>query len=100
MLIKTGSGFALGGALSAPSLSKSIPFVAVGKRISVEFTFNCYLNPNTYFMNAGVFGCCDQEETVLHRMADVVAFRVLPVTLNIATEIIDFGFEPKVSFDE
>ncbi len=100
MLIKTTSGLALGGALSAPSLGEAIPLVAAGKTINVEFTFNCYLNPGTYFMNAGVFGCVDQEETVLHRKVDVIAFRVLPVTPNIATEIIDFGFEPAVSFYE
>jgi len=99
MLIKTTSGLALGGALSAPSMSEGVPFVASGKRISIEFLFNCYLNPGVYFMNAGVFGCCGQEETVLHRKADVVAFRVLPVTANIATEIIDFGFEAAVRFD-
>jgi lipopolysaccharide transport system ATP-binding protein len=100
MSIKTTSGLALGGALSAPSLSESIPLVAAGKAISIEFTFNCCLNPGIYFMNVGVFGCCDKEETVLHRKADAIAFRVLPVALNIATEIIDFGFEPVVSYDE
>ena len=100
MLIKTTTGFSLGGAISAPTLCESIPLVVAGKAISVEFTFNCCLNPGTYFMNAGVFGCCDQQEMVLHRKVDVIAFRVLPVTLNIATEIIDFGFQPIVNFDE
>ena len=100
MLIKTTSGLALGGALSAPSMNEAIPFVAAGVTITVEFAFNCYLNPGTYFMNSGVFGCCDQDETVLHRKADVIAFRVLPVMFNIATEIIDFGFESLVKFGE
>lgn len=100
MLIKTTSGLALGGALSAPSSSEAIPLITVGKTVRVEFTFDCYLNPGTYFMNAGVFGCCDQEETVLHRKADVTAFRVLPVKLNTATEIINFNFNPAVIFDE
>jgi lipopolysaccharide transport system ATP-binding protein len=63
MSIKTTSGLALGGALSAPSLSESIPLVAAGKAICIEFTFNCCLNPGIYFMNAGVFGACGQEET-------------------------------------
>jgi lipopolysaccharide transport system ATP-binding protein len=100
MLIKTKSGMSLGGALTAPCLNKTIPFISAGKRVDVEFRFKCYLNPGVYFMNAGVFGFRDEEETVLHRRDDVISFRVLPVADNIATEIIDFGFEPEVRFDE
>jgi lipopolysaccharide transport system ATP-binding protein len=96
MVIKTITGLHLGGALTAPSLNETIPFIPAGKTINVEFTFNCYLNPNTYFMNAGVFGSNGQGETVLHRKADVSAFRVLPVNDNIATELIDFNFETVV----
>lgn len=100
MSIKTTTGLSIGGALSAPSLKEAIPFVDAGKIIRVEFTFNCYLNPGIYFMNAGVFGCQNEEEIVLHRKVDVIAFRVLPVSSNIETEMINFGFEPVVSFDE
>jgi len=100
MAIKTMTGLSLGGALSAPSLNEAIPFVDAVKSIYVEFKFNCHLNPGIYFMNAGVFGCSNTEETVLHRKVDVVAFHVLPASSNIETETIYFGFEPSVVFDE
>lgn len=97
MLIKSMSGLPIGGALSAPTLSESLAVVVAGTEIGVEFAFNCYANEGTYFMNAGAFGCIvNGEETVLHRKSDVLAFRVLPVARNIATEIIDFGFESEV----
>lgn len=96
MLIKTVTGLPLGGALSAPSLSEAIPVVEAGRSVSVEFMFDCRVNPGTYFLNAGVFGSVQNEETVLHRLIDAVAFRVLPVERNFATEVVDFGFAPEV----
>jgi lipopolysaccharide transport system ATP-binding protein len=98
MSIKSTTGFSIGGALSAHSLNEALPLVEAGKSINVEFAFTCHLNPGTYFMNAGVFGCTDNEETVLHRKVDAVAFRVLPVESNIETEMVSFGFEPDMFF--
>jgi homopolymeric O-antigen transport system ATP-binding protein len=100
MAIKTMTGLSLGGALSAPSFNEAIPIVHVGQSVSVEFIFHCHLNPGIYFMNAGVFGCQNTEETVLHRKVDVVAFRVFPVSSDIETETIYFGFESTINFDE
>lgn len=97
MSIKSISGFSIGGALSAPSLAKSVPHVDQGTIVDVEFSFYCYLNPGVFFMNAGVFGILDSEESVLHRRADVVAFRVLPIQDNIETEMISLNFESDVS---
>ncbi len=92
MLIKTATGMPLGGGLSAPSLVGGIAIVDAGTRYSVEYSFSCYLNPGVYFLNAGVFGCDGSpEEVLLHRKADVLAFRVLPIVGNCATEIVDFG---------
>jgi lipopolysaccharide transport system ATP-binding protein len=99
MLVKTTSGFPLGGALSATSLIKAIPFIEAGSTVLVEFSFNCNLNPGLYFLNAGVFGSIEQEETVLHRIVDAVAFHVLPVEHNLVTEIVDFGFVPEVTIN-
>jgi lipopolysaccharide transport system ATP-binding protein len=94
MLIKTGSGISLGGFLSAPTVSDAIPFVEPGTRYMVEYSFTCHLNPGVYFMNAGVFGSDGPDgEAVLHRKADAVVFRVLPVERNCSTEIIDFDFQ-------
>jgi lipopolysaccharide transport system ATP-binding protein len=98
MSIKTTTGLLLGGAFSAASLKEAISFVDTGKKIKVEFTFNCHLNPGIYFINAGVYGNLNTEEIVLHRKIDVVAFRVLPIKSNIETEVVHFGFNPVVNF--
>ncbi|ERO63473.1 ABC transporter ATP-binding protein [Pseudomonas piscis] len=100
MLIKASTGMPLGGGLSAPTLTEAILVVEPGARFSVEYSFTCHLNPGVFFLNAGVFGCDDsKEEVVLHRKADVLAFRVLPVLDNRATELVDFGFECAVEMN-
>ncbi|GLS03824.1 ABC transporter [Chitiniphilus shinanonensis] len=97
MAIKTTTGFTLAGALSAPTLSHAISFVNAGTVLNVEFTFEANFNPGIYFMNAGVFGIKDGEEIVLHRRADIVAFRILSIPNNIETETVacDFKFAIK-----
>lgn len=99
MVIKTTSGFSLGGSLTA-SASEVIPYVAAGTTVSVGFNFECALNPGTYFLNAGAFGIAGQEETVLHRLVDAVVFRVAPVENNLATELIDFHCTPGIEIHE
>jgi lipopolysaccharide transport system ATP-binding protein len=99
MVIKTVSGFSLGGAVSAPS-SKMIPYVAANSTISVTFDLQCNLNPGAYFLNAGAFGMGDGEETVLHRLVDALVFRVSPPDENISTEVIDFHCEPGIEIHE
>lgn len=97
MSIKSTTGFSIGGALSAVSPATAIPQVEQGKTVEVEFSFYCNLNPGIFFMNAGVFGIKNGEEIVLHRRADVIAFRVLPIQENIETEMVSFNFEAEVS---
>tara|TARA_B110000259_G_scaffold185968_1_gene236139 strand:+ start:50 stop:748 length:699 start_codon:yes stop_codon:yes gene_type:complete len=99
MSIKSTTGFSIGGALSAPSLATAIPQVDQGKTLEVEFSFYCNLNPGIFFMTAGVFGTLSGQETVLHRRADVVAFRVLPIQENIETDMVSFSFESEVSLN-
>jgi len=98
MLIKSVSGIHLGGALSEASLQEGLT-VAEGEWADVEFRFRCHLNPGVYFMNAGVFGCPGETETLLHRLADAVAFRVLPVADGRAQEMIDFGCKARVEIN-
>lgn len=90
MLIKTTSGLELGGAVSAPDLGKAITHVTTGESVEVEFQFLCNLNPGTYFLNAGVTGILNDEETFLHRVLDIFMFRVMPIAGNSATAIVDF----------
>ena len=96
MAIRTMTGLTLGGALSAPVPSKAIPLVMTGDRVEVNFQFRCHLNPGVYFTNAGVFGCLDRDETLLHRKVDVLAFRVMPIHENCETEAVFFEVDPKI----
>jgi lipopolysaccharide transport system ATP-binding protein len=96
MSIKSTTGLSLAGAQSAHDLSSAIGNVAQGDIVDVEFTFVCNFNPGVFFMNAGVFGLQDGQEMVLHRRADIIAFRVLPVDRNIETEVVSLSFSPSV----
>jgi lipopolysaccharide transport system ATP-binding protein len=90
MLIKTISGVELGGAASASSIKKAMPFVKPGSEFKVEFRFQCNLNPGIYFINAGVFGVKNGEEIYLHRILDACIFRVLPRIENTSSGVVDF----------
>ncbi|PSO48617.1 MAG: ABC transporter ATP-binding protein [Cyanobacteria bacterium SW_9_44_58] len=97
MLIKTNSGFELGGAVSH-SPQNAIEIIPPGKAVQVEFKFRCRLLPGVYFLNSGVVGLVDGIETFLHRCLDIVTFRVQPETELLATGTVNFDIEPKVTF--
>ncbi|MBX9914936.1 MAG: ABC transporter ATP-binding protein [Pseudomonadaceae bacterium] len=90
MMIKTLSGVELGGAASSASASDSISYVSPGSTVQVAFSFECNLNPGTYFLNSGVMGVIAGSETYLHRLLDACLFRVLPVASNLTTGVVDF----------
>ncbi|MCF5140746.1 ATP-binding cassette domain-containing protein [Pseudomonas sp. PA-6-1D] len=96
MMIKTLAGVELGGAATALNPQDAISYVSAGTVIQVEFAFECNLNPGTYFVNAGVLGAIKEGETYLHRLLDACLFRVLPVTEQLATGVIDFKCVPDV----
>ena len=98
MMKKTLSGIELGGAVSAAKQQDAISLVRQGEVILVTFDFQCSLNPGTFFMNAGVTGVLNEGETYLHRLLDACIFRVLPVSENASTGMIDFKCDPKVNF--
>jgi lipopolysaccharide transport system ATP-binding protein len=89
MMIKTTSGFELGGAASSP-VGGGIVHAAAGQEIDVEFQFNCKLNIGTYFLNAGVTGLIGEEDTYLHRIIDAYLFKVSPAENDTATGVVDF----------
>ncbi len=97
MLIKSTSGTELGGAVSMPFGQPGVPFVRSGTVFRVEFQFSCALNPGSYFLNAGVLGAREEEETYLHRLLDGYVFRVLPDPDSFSTAIVDFGCVPDVA---
>lgn len=94
-LIKSLSGLPICGTLSHPRLQEGVT-LGEGATASVEFAFDCLLNPGIYFLNAGVFGIKEEAEELLHRIVDAAAFRVLPVSANASTELVDFNCESLV----
>lgn len=90
MLIKTTSGFELGGSTSHPP-SEPIEHIPAGTLVNVEFEFPCALLPGTYFLNAGVLGEINGEVIYLDRVIDAVMFKVQPESNLEPTGIIDFG---------
>lgn len=98
MLIKTVTGTHLGGSMSQASIQEGL-IVSAGTGAIVEFSFACHLNPGVYFLNAGVFGCLDDGEILIHRLSDAVAFRVLPISGNRAQEAVDFECTPTVTME-
>ena len=97
MLIKTVSGLELGGAISAANIRDSLPVTTAGSSYRVEFSFRCALNTGTYFLNAGVQGdLSGADDGYLHRLIDVVTFRVVPESSGFITSIVDFSCIPSV----
>ncbi len=91
MMIKTPGGVELGGSVSAANLQGAVGLVKKGYVAQIEFSFQCLLNPGTYFLNAGVTGTVGESETYLHRLLDACLFRVLPIGDNVATGTVDFN---------
>jgi lipopolysaccharide transport system ATP-binding protein len=89
MLIKTTTGVQLGGSVS-PSDFKPFEFIDKDSEVDVSFYFKCNLNPDTYYLNAGVVGCLEGEEVILHRIVDAYAFKVLPIENNTSTAFVNF----------
>jgi lipopolysaccharide transport system ATP-binding protein len=96
MLMKTVTGFELGGAVSHPP-SGGLDQVEAGQLAEVQFRFRCFLLPGMYFLNAGVVGVANGEEVFLHRFIDVLAFRVQAEPALLATATVDFLVEPSVT---
>lgn len=81
--IRKQTGLVLGGSVSAPAHRASLDLAMPGDVYEVSFAFNCNFNAGVYHMNVGIFGQAHGEETVLNRLVDVIAFRVLPSAENI-----------------
>jgi lipopolysaccharide transport system ATP-binding protein len=94
MLIKTTSGVELGGGSSASSNRTSLSFAESGSNFVVEFKFTCRLHAGVYFLNAGVLGELNGNETYLHRLIDAAMFRVMSESENLGTGIVDFSCAP------
>lgn len=89
MMIKTLTGFELGGAASAPQGGSEL-IVAPGQSFVVRFRFQAKLAPGTYFMNAGVTALEEDGETFIDRMVDAAMFKIMPDPYRLSTGAADF----------
>jgi lipopolysaccharide transport system ATP-binding protein len=98
MLIKTITGFELGGGVTASNIRNAISYMPANSIVGVEFSFRCHLNPGTYFLNSGVIGTNKGEETFLHRLLDASMFKVMPCEDDTSTGIFDFNCLAAITF--
>jgi lipopolysaccharide transport system ATP-binding protein len=70
-MTKTVNGVHLGGGMFPPGLA-TLPAVAAGEVMDIRFEFVCAFGHGTYFFNCGVAS----RGELLHRVLDVLAFRV------------------------
>ena len=94
MLIKTVTGFELGGATT--TTRNVLDYVEAGSGILVKFKFKCILAPGVYFLNAGASGIINGERRYLHRLLDAEMFRVQAGDVKMITGIVDFSAQPKL----
>ncbi|MDJ1185352.1 ABC transporter ATP-binding protein [Roseofilum casamattae] len=98
MLVKTISGLELGGASVSPSFHK-ISHFEVDRIVTIRFSFECFLHPGVYFLNAGVSGMVDEEFIYLARCIDAAMFRVNPDESVCGNGTVDFKIEPKLTME-
>ena len=77
------------GELQSHVPGRGVEHIRSGQIVRAGFPFRCALIPGTYYMNAGVVGIVDGMETYLHRVIDVVMFKVLPVPGLPASGLVD-----------
>ena len=90
MMIKTVSGLEMGGMVSHAT-GKGIEFVLKETVKRCNFRFRCIFLPGVYFMNAGVTAQVDDAEVYLHRVIDIMVFRVTQETEMKVTGLIDIS---------
>ena len=88
-MIRNVAGVDLGGML-ADFAPPDVPLRA-GTEYLARIRFCCRLLPGTYFFNAGVRGGLGTQLRYLHRVLDVLAFRVVPEADLAVTGMVDFS---------
>lgn len=96
MLIKTISGLELGGA-SLVGTAYGVQRVEAGSVAQVKFRFKCLLNPDAYFLNAGVSGTVDDAFGYLDRRIDAAMFKVQAEDFSWASGMVDMMVDPVVT---
>jgi hypothetical protein len=86
--LKTVSGLHLSGFTSRDFGRERSKFPA-GSQIDVSIGWHCCFQPGLYFFNAGVGDRVGDDEVVLHRAIDIIAFRVAAANLGGQNGIVD-----------
>lgn len=95
MMIKTTTGFELGGAATAPAGCSEL-IVVPGQQLVARFRFRALLAPGVYFLNAGVTAHDVDGEIYLDRLVDAAMLRIMPDRLRMATGCVDFDMSPEL----
>jgi lipopolysaccharide transport system ATP-binding protein len=97
-LVKTILGADITGMADPPFRQPALPYVPPGAEFDVAFRFRCELMPGVYFANTGLVGLVDGAERYLHRLEDVLMFRVLEgynrSTAGVSDLFVDSQVEP------
>ncbi|MCB9481223.1 MAG: ABC transporter ATP-binding protein [Desulfobacteraceae bacterium] len=96
MLIKNITGIELGGK-TTDHPDQGLKTVKKNEIYEICFCFQCFLLPGTYFINAGVGGKINGRDTILHRILDALAFKVVMQEKELQTLMIDFNIEHKIN---
>jgi lipopolysaccharide transport system ATP-binding protein len=99
MLIKTMTGFELGGT-SGIDGEKDHSIIPARTDALVRMKFSCMLLPGTYFVNCDVLGTIDEVDVFLDRCIDAVMFRVLPVHEMNAAGMVDFRISTRIALEQ
>lgn len=77
MMLKTTDGLDVAG-INTDNERKVYEYIPASSLMEVIFSIRLNVVPGTYFLNAGVMGVIEGQETYLHRRVDVEMIRVLP----------------------
>lgn len=77
MFIKTKTGIELAGTV-LHARRGALTGVEAGDVVEASFTFPCRLRPGMYYCNCGVTTQVEGEDVFVHRLVDVLHFRILP----------------------
>lgn len=76
-----------------------VELVPAGCFLRVQFRFRTLLMPEAYFANVGVFGTVEGHEGFLHRITDVLMFRVLPAGQRATGGVADLYASAEVTLE-
>jgi len=89
-MFKTMGGFELGG-LITHGPGAGVDYIPAGSVYQARFPFRCLLLPGVYFLNSGVVGSQNSEEVFLHRIHDLLMFRVAAKPVPDRAGVIDLS---------